>query len=137
MAATKPNETAVEETARAFRLAGCERVYLAGRPIMREVALRQAGVRDFIFSGCDTLSILRSLLVTFNPDAPAGTPKEIVDRMSEAVRAILKDKAVVDKFDALGAEARGSTPDEFNAYLRKEYDTWAPVIKDSGIKMDA
>jgi tripartite-type tricarboxylate transporter receptor subunit TctC len=42
----------------------------------------------------------------------------------------------VDKFDALGAEARGSTPEEFHGYLKKEYDTWAPVIRAAKIKAD-
>lgn len=65
--------------------------------------------------------------------APAGTPQEILDRMSEAVRAVLKESAVIEKFDSLGAEARGSTPQEFSAYLRKEYDTWTPIIRKANI----
>jgi tripartite-type tricarboxylate transporter receptor subunit TctC len=68
--------------------------------------------------------------------APTGTPREIVNRMSEAVRTILKDKAVIERFDGLGAEARGSTPEEFHAYLRREYDTWVPIIKKANIKAD-
>jgi tripartite-type tricarboxylate transporter receptor subunit TctC len=68
--------------------------------------------------------------------APAGTPKEITARLSAAVVAILKDKAVAGRFDVLGAEAHGSTPEEFGAYLRKEYDTWAPVIEKAHIKAD-
>ncbi len=66
--------------------------------------------------------------------APAGTPADIVARLSKEVSAVLEQKAVSDKFEALGAEARGSTPQAFGAYLRKEYDTWAPIIRRSKIK---
>lgn len=66
--------------------------------------------------------------------APAAIPKDIVNRLSTAVVAILKEPAVVEKFASLGAESRGSTPEEFGAYLKKEYDTWAPVIRKVGIK---
>jgi methylmalonyl-CoA mutase len=56
-----PNETAVEETARELRRAGGPLVYMAGRPIMREDALRSAGIREFIYVGCDLSAILASI----------------------------------------------------------------------------
>lgn len=65
--------------------------------------------------------------------APAGTPKDIVDKLSVALGKVLKDKQVIEKFDALGAEARGSTPEEFHRYLKKEDATWTPVIKRANI----
>ncbi len=68
--------------------------------------------------------------------APRNTPPDIVNRMSEALRAVLKEKGVVDKFNALGAQARGSSPQEFHAYLKQEYDKWAPVIRKANIKAD-
>jgi tripartite-type tricarboxylate transporter receptor subunit TctC len=68
--------------------------------------------------------------------APAGTPKEVLARISAALGKILREKPVIEKFEALGAEAHGSTPEEFQAYLRKEYDTWAPVIRKANIKAD-
>ena len=68
--------------------------------------------------------------------APTGTPKEILARVSAALQKVLREKPVVEKFDALGAEARGSTPEEFEAYLRKEYDTFAPIIRKANIKAD-
>jgi methylmalonyl-CoA mutase len=51
--AVTPNETVVEETARVLKRAGGSLVYMVGRPIMREDALRSAGIYDFIYSGCD------------------------------------------------------------------------------------
>lgn len=60
--------------------------------------------------------------------APVGTPKEIVTRMHDALAKVLKDKNVMQRFAGIGAEARSSTPEAFGAYLKNEYDKWAPVI---------
>ncbi len=68
--------------------------------------------------------------------APKGTPKEIVDRLSAALAKVTQDKAVIEKFAALGAEARGSAPDEFGAYLKAEADKWTPIIKRANINAD-
>ena len=37
----------------------CKHIYLAGRPGEQEAALRDAGVSDFIFAGCDALAMLQ------------------------------------------------------------------------------
>lgn len=60
--------------------------------------------------------------------APVGTPKEIVTRMHDALAKVLKEKDVMERFAGIGAEARSSTPEAFGAYLKNEYDKWAPVI---------
>lgn len=49
------------ETARALRDAGCSRVVLAGRGGALEASLREAGVTDFIYLGCDALGTLRAV----------------------------------------------------------------------------
>ena len=66
--------------------------------------------------------------------APSGTPKDIVSQLNAALGRVLREKTVMEKFDALGAEARGSTPEAFGAYLKREYDTWAPIIRKANIK---
>lgn len=68
--------------------------------------------------------------------APAGTPAPIVQRLSEALRKVLQDPAVVQKFYAGGSEARAMSPVEFAAYLSREEATWIPIIKAAGIKAD-
>lgn len=68
--------------------------------------------------------------------APAGTPRDIVNRMSAATIAATKEKAIIEKFDAMGAEARGSTPEELGAFLKSEYERWTPIIKKANIKAD-
>lgn len=60
--------------------------------------------------------------------APAGTPKEVITRMHAALAKVLLDKNVIQRFDGIGAEARSTSPEAFGAYLKKEYDKWAPVI---------
>lgn len=65
--------------------------------------------------------------------APAGTPKEIVGVLSDALGRILADKAVQAKFQALGAQARGSTPEQFKQFLTKEDNRWTPLIKQANI----
>ncbi|WP_441633049.1 Bug family tripartite tricarboxylate transporter substrate binding protein [Cupriavidus sp. YAF13] len=65
--------------------------------------------------------------------APAGTPKEIVRRLSEALQRVLADKSVQAKFQTLGAEARGSTPEQFTQFLTKEDNRWTPLIKQANI----
>lgn len=49
-------------TARALRARGCQRVILAGRPGALEGALREAGVSDFIFLGCDAVATMNTIL---------------------------------------------------------------------------
>lgn len=68
--------------------------------------------------------------------APAGTPAPIVEKLHDAMVAILKDQAVADKFEKLGAEAIAMSPAEFTAYLEREDAKWIPVIRKANIKAD-
>ena len=67
--------------------------------------------------------------------APAGTPKDIVDRVSAEAGKIMRDPALRDRLATEGYEAVGSTPGEFDAFVRDEVALWAKVIKDAGVKM--
>ncbi|MXQ14901.1 methylmalonyl-CoA mutase subunit beta [Microvirga makkahensis] len=60
-AAITPNEAAAEETARELKRAGTSLVYMAGRPVLREDAMRSAGIQDFIYNGCDLLAVVASI----------------------------------------------------------------------------
>jgi tripartite-type tricarboxylate transporter receptor subunit TctC len=66
--------------------------------------------------------------------APAGVPKEIVGRVSSEVQKILRDPAIRQQMAKLGYEAVGSTPEEFDKFMRQEVAKWAKVINDAGIK---
>jgi len=68
--------------------------------------------------------------------APAGTPKDIVDRLARELDAILKAPETRKFFADQGAEAGGDTPDQLNAFVRAETTKWAKAVKDSGAKVD-
>ncbi len=65
--------------------------------------------------------------------APAGTPKDIVARMHRELVKVLKDPEVQERLASQGAEPVGSTPEEFDAYMRREVEKWGMVIKKAGV----
>jgi len=66
--------------------------------------------------------------------APAGTPRPIITRLhAEAVR-VLQQPDIRERFLSDGAEAVGSSPEEFAAFIRAETAKWAKVIKDAGLR---
>ena len=68
--------------------------------------------------------------------APAGTPKEIVDRVAAEAKKALADPALKEKLVEQGIVAVGGTPDEFRAFVADEIVRWRKVITDAGIKME-
>jgi len=67
--------------------------------------------------------------------APAGTPKDVLEKLhAETVKALAMAE-VRKKFDELGLEPVGNTPEEFTAVMKKEMPEWAKVIKDAGIRL--
>jgi tripartite-type tricarboxylate transporter receptor subunit TctC len=68
--------------------------------------------------------------------APAGTPKEIVDRVSAEAAKALADPALKDKLVEQGIVAVGGTPEEFRSFVAEEIVRWRKVITDAGIKME-
>jgi tripartite-type tricarboxylate transporter receptor subunit TctC len=68
--------------------------------------------------------------------APAGTPKEIVDRVAAEAKKALADPALQEKLVAQGIVAVGSTPEEFRVFVPEEIARWKKVITDAGIKIE-
>jgi tripartite-type tricarboxylate transporter receptor subunit TctC len=68
--------------------------------------------------------------------APAGMPKEIVDRVSAEAKKALADPALQAKLVEQGIVAVGSTPEEFRSFVAEEIGRWRKVITDAGIKME-
>jgi tripartite-type tricarboxylate transporter receptor subunit TctC len=66
--------------------------------------------------------------------APAGTPKEIVDRWYGEVVKIVALPDVKERLTALSYELTPSTPAEFGALIKTEVEKWAKVIEDAKIK---
>jgi tripartite-type tricarboxylate transporter receptor subunit TctC len=67
---------------------------------------------------------------------PAGTPKPVIAKLNAEINAILKQPDVVAKMNAQGFDLIGGTPDDLGSLIRRETDTWAPVIKKLGVKVD-
>jgi tripartite-type tricarboxylate transporter receptor subunit TctC len=68
--------------------------------------------------------------------APAGTPRPIVERLQGKVAAIYADRATNERLIAAGLNPVSSTPEEFDAFFRKEAVRWAKAFKESGIRLD-
>jgi tripartite-type tricarboxylate transporter receptor subunit TctC len=65
--------------------------------------------------------------------APAGTPKEISQRLSAEVRKALADPEVQEKLNAQGLTPRGSTPEELGAATRTQLAKYGALIKQNNI----
>ena len=68
--------------------------------------------------------------------APAGTPREVIDALQFATIAALKDPATQKALIDLGVDVIGSTPKEFEAYIKAEIPKWTAVVKQSGAQID-
>jgi tripartite-type tricarboxylate transporter receptor subunit TctC len=68
--------------------------------------------------------------------APAGTPRDLVNRWQAEVVKALKVPEVRDKLVQQGADPVGSTPEEFAAFIKAETAKWAKVIKSADIRAD-
>ncbi len=82
------------------------------------------GIKDF------------DVVAWFGIVAPAGTPKDIVGRMSAEIGRILAAPDIREKFAAQGAEITFLPADEFDRFLAREREQWAQAVKVSGAKID-
>ena len=68
--------------------------------------------------------------------APAGTPPNIVKAIQRETAKALNSPAIKEKLLAQGAIPSGNTPEEFTALIDAEIKKWAPVVKNSGARVD-
>ncbi|MEU4330895.1 tripartite tricarboxylate transporter substrate-binding protein [Nonomuraea dietziae] len=69
---------------------------------------------------------------------PTGTPQDVVQKLSEALKVALADQKVIDQMAKLGTApvpAEDATPQAHRAKLEEQLGTWAKVIADSGVKV--
>lgn len=66
----------------------------------------------------------------------ANTPPQIVDQLYKETARAIKQPEIRDRFLREGADPIGSTPAEFGALVKTEFNKFAKVVKDSGIKID-
>lgn len=72
----------------------------------------------------------------FGISVPAKTPQPIVDRLAAEIQAVLKEPAVVKRWEEIGAEGSTMTPAEVTRFIQAEIDKWTPVVKSTGAKPD-
>jgi tripartite-type tricarboxylate transporter receptor subunit TctC len=68
--------------------------------------------------------------------APAGTPAEIVNRISVAVQQGFRDPALRKRMEDIGATPVGDTPEQFRALVQSELQKWGTFVKQTGIKVE-
>jgi len=72
----------------------------------------------------------------FGMHAPAGTSKDIVQKLYQVVSKALHTPEMAERLALQGAEAVGNTPEEFTEFVRAEIAKWAKVVKASGARVD-
>jgi tripartite-type tricarboxylate transporter receptor subunit TctC len=68
--------------------------------------------------------------------APAGTPRAVIDKLNAEIVRIYADPATAEKLEKSGINAVSSTPEEFDAFFRREAVRWEKAFKESGTKLD-
>jgi tripartite-type tricarboxylate transporter receptor subunit TctC len=84
----------------------------------------EAGVPGFVITGW------------FGVLAPAGTPREMINKLGAEIVKVVQHPAVQERFASLGTVPVGSSPEEFAAFLRAEIEKWSRVVKASGARPD-
>ena len=103
---------------RALAVTGARRTRAAPElPTMQE-----AGLRDY------------ESMTWYAVVAPAGTPQEVVTKISGDVAGVVKQPEIADRLSKEGADPVGSSPAEFGSYLRSEIEKWRKVIRAAGIQ---
>jgi tripartite-type tricarboxylate transporter receptor subunit TctC len=84
----------------------------------------ESGLRGYDYSTWTTLGI------------PAATPKETVQKLRDAVDAVIAQPRTREAFEKVGAEVVPNSAEEFTRRLKQDLARWARIRKETGIKID-
>ncbi len=68
--------------------------------------------------------------------APAGTPREIVSRLSAEIQKAIQAGDLRERYLALGLDPAANTPDEMAALMRREQERYGSIIRNANIKIE-
>ncbi|NUA31978.1 tripartite tricarboxylate transporter substrate binding protein [Cupriavidus basilensis] len=74
--------------------------------------------------------------VWFGIQAPAGTPKEVVQKLNQEIAKALADADVVKRFREQGVEVVGSSPTKFATLVEAEIQKWGSVVRDANVRLE-
>ncbi|MFT4192224.1 MAG: tripartite tricarboxylate transporter substrate binding protein [Comamonas sp.] len=95
------------------------------QPLVPEVpTYREQGIADF--EPCTWFGLM----------APARTPAAIIRRIADACRQVAQLPDAIERYQSLGGEPVGNTPEAFAAFIQSEQDKWIPVVRRTGIRLD-
>ena len=66
---------------------------------------------------------------------PTGTSPEIIRKLNAGLNAVLRQRDVIDRLNALNVEFRENTPEEFRGFVAAEMEKWSRVIREANIKL--
>ena len=69
----------------------------------------------------------------FGLAAPAATPRDVVNRLNQALNRTTADAQVRGELVGRGATVMQGTPEQFTAFVRAEIEKWGPVVKRAGV----
>ena len=84
----------------------------------------ESGLRGYDYSTWTTLAI------------PAATPREAVQKLRDAVDAVIAQPRTREAFDKLGAEVAPNSAEEFTRRLQQDLSRWARIRKETGIRIE-
>jgi tripartite-type tricarboxylate transporter receptor subunit TctC len=87
-------------------------------------ALREAGLKDFDVTNW------------YGVVAPAGTPREIVQKLNAEINRIVQMPDTKAKLDELGTRLNPMSPEQFTQFLQAEIAKYAKVVKQTGVRME-
>jgi tripartite-type tricarboxylate transporter receptor subunit TctC len=67
--------------------------------------------------------------------APAGTPKEVLDKVAKATKAVVNSPETAQRLKELGVDGIGSTPEELDSFWHEQLAYFQEVIEDADIQM--
>ena len=88
--------------------------------------LNEQGLKDEVYSIAGWVGMA----------APANTPKDIIQRISQEVQSICETQEVADRISAVGFTVTAGTPEAFAASYKKDMPIWEKMVKQSGAKLE-